>query len=89
VALAPQLPDPAVPVLETAGALQEMVDAGKIRHVGVSNFDASQMAEFAETRPVEALQPHYQLFRRDIEAEVLLCCDQHDIWCTVRSRAGC
>ena len=40
-------PDPAVPVAETAGALQELVDEGKIRHVGVSNFDAAQMAAFA------------------------------------------
>src|SRR3954454_13757446 len=46
-------PDPDVPFAETAGALQEMVEEGKIRHVGVSNFSAQQMAEFARTRPVE------------------------------------
>jgi aryl-alcohol dehydrogenase-like predicted oxidoreductase len=72
-------PDRAVPVADTAGALQELVDEGKIRHVGVSNFDASQMAEFARTRPVETLQPPYHLFRRDIEAEVLPYCAEHDI----------
>jgi aryl-alcohol dehydrogenase-like predicted oxidoreductase len=72
-------PDPAVPVAETAGALQELVDEGKLRHVGVSNFDASQMAAFARTRPVETLQPPYHLFRRDIEAEVLPFCAEHDI----------
>jgi hypothetical protein len=72
-------PDPEVPFAETAGALQELVDAGKIRHVGVSNFDAQQMAEFAKTRPVEALQPPYHLFRRDIEAEILPYCAEHDI----------
>src|SRR5271168_2937185 len=44
-------PDPNVAFAETAGALQELVDAGKIRHVGVSNFDPEQMAEFAKTRP--------------------------------------
>ncbi|HEX4733072.1 MAG TPA: aldo/keto reductase [Thermoleophilaceae bacterium] len=64
-------PDPDVPFAETAGALQELVDEGKICHVGVSNFDAAQMSEFAQTRPVETLQPPYDLFRRDIEAEVL------------------
>src|SRR6476660_6640036 len=37
-------PDPKVPFAETAGALQELVDAGKIRHIGVSNFDESQIA---------------------------------------------
>ncbi len=72
-------PDPAVPVAETAGALQELVDEGKIRHVGVSNFGPKQMAQFARTRPVETLQPPYHLFRRDIEAEVLPYCAEHDI----------
>src|SRR3954447_19010658 len=72
-------PDPKVPFAETAGALQRMVDEGKIRHVGVSNFDAPQMAEFAQTRPVETLQPPYHLFRRDIEADVLPYCREHDI----------
>jgi hypothetical protein len=72
-------PDPEVPFAETAGALQELVDEGKLRHVGVSNYDAAQMAEFARTRPVETLQPPYHLFRRDIEAEVLPYAGEHDI----------
>jgi aryl-alcohol dehydrogenase-like predicted oxidoreductase len=55
------------------------VDAGKIRHVGVSNFDPAQMAEFARTRPVETLQPPYHLFRRNIEADVLPYCVEHDV----------
>ena len=72
-------PDPAVPVAETAGALQELVDEGKVRHIGVSNFGARQLAAFARTRPVETLQPPYHLFRRDIEADVLPYCREHDI----------
>jgi len=72
-------PDPAVPFAETAGALEELVQEGKISHVGVSNFDAAQMAELARTRPVETLQPPYHLFRRDIEADVLPYCREHDI----------
>jgi aryl-alcohol dehydrogenase-like predicted oxidoreductase len=72
-------PDSKVPFAETAGALQELVDEGKIRHVGVSNFDASQLAEFAQTRPVETLQPPYDLFRRGIEDEILPYCREHDI----------
>jgi aryl-alcohol dehydrogenase-like predicted oxidoreductase len=72
-------PDPDVPFAETAEALQVLVDEGKIRHVGVSNFDAAQMAEFARTRQVETLQPPYHLFRRDIEAEVLPYCAEHDV----------
>jgi aryl-alcohol dehydrogenase-like predicted oxidoreductase len=72
-------PDPKVPFAETAAALEELVDAGKIRHVGVSNFDAAQMAEFARTRPVETVQPPYHLFRRDIEAELLPYARERDI----------
>jgi len=72
-------PDPAVPAAETAGALAELVAAGKIRHVGVSNYDTTQMSEFAATLPVETLQPPYHLFRRDIEHEVLPYTRVHDI----------
>jgi aryl-alcohol dehydrogenase-like predicted oxidoreductase len=72
-------PDPKVPFAETAGALQELVEEGKIRHVGASNFDSAQMAEFARTRPVETLQPPYSLFRRNIKVGVLPYCRRHDV----------
>jgi aryl-alcohol dehydrogenase-like predicted oxidoreductase len=72
-------PDPTVPAGETAGALRDLIAAGKIGHVGVSNYDATQMSEFSATLPVEALQPPYHLFRRDIEHEVLPYCRRHDI----------
>jgi aryl-alcohol dehydrogenase-like predicted oxidoreductase len=72
-------PDPKVPAAETAGALAELVAAGKIRHVGVSNYDAAQLAEFAVTLPVGTLQPPYHLFRRDIEGEVLPYCREHNV----------
>ena len=64
-------PDSDTPFSETARVLAELVQAGKIRHVGVSNFSVAQMSEFSETLPVETLQPPYHLFRRGIEAEVL------------------
>ncbi|MFF1763751.1 aldo/keto reductase [Streptomyces sp. NPDC058249] len=72
-------PDPKVPVAETAGALRELLEAGKIRHVGVSNYDAGQMAEFSRTLPVETVQPPYHLFRREIEDTVLPYTRRHDI----------
>ncbi|MGW3169893.1 aldo/keto reductase [Streptomyces sp. NPDC001153] len=72
-------PDPKVPFAETAGALKELVKAGKIRHVGVSNYSAEQMAEFSRTLPVETLQPPYHLFRREIEDTVLPYTRQHGI----------
>jgi aryl-alcohol dehydrogenase-like predicted oxidoreductase len=72
-------PDPATPFDETAQALARLIAEGKIRHAGVSNFDAGQMETFAVTVPVETLQPPYDLFRRDIEAEVLPYTEAHDI----------
>jgi aryl-alcohol dehydrogenase-like predicted oxidoreductase len=59
-----QWPDPKTPFEDTAGALAKLVADGKIRHVGVSNFDAEQMEAFSQTLPVETLQPPYHLFRR-------------------------
>ena len=64
-------PDPKTPFEETAGALDQFVKEGKIRYVGVSNFDAKQMASFERTRKIDALQPPYHLFRRDIEESIL------------------
>jgi aryl-alcohol dehydrogenase-like predicted oxidoreductase len=67
-------PDAKVPVAETADALRDLITEGKIRHAGVSNYDAEQMAEFSATLPVETLQPPYHLFRREIEDDVLPYC---------------
>jgi aryl-alcohol dehydrogenase-like predicted oxidoreductase len=72
-------PDPNIPLAATADALQELVEEGKIRHVGVSNFDVAEMIKFGYTRPVETLQPPYNLFRRDIEGEQLPYAQEHDI----------
>jgi aryl-alcohol dehydrogenase-like predicted oxidoreductase len=72
-------PDPSVPLEETAGALHDLVALGKIRHVGVSNFDTDQMAAFGSTWPVETLQPPYHLFRRDAEHDLLPYCSRHNI----------
>jgi aryl-alcohol dehydrogenase-like predicted oxidoreductase len=72
-------PDPMVPFSETAGALADLVAQGKIRRVGVSNYDVAQMEEFSTTLPVQTVQPPYHLFRRDIEDELLRYCSAQDI----------
>ena len=72
-------PDPDVSFAETAEALEELTQEGKIHHVGVSNYSATEMAEFARTRPVETNQVPYSLFRRDIEADVLPYAREHEI----------
>ena len=72
-------PDPVVAAAETAGALADLIVEGKIGHVGVSNYNSSQMAEFSAALPVETLQPPYHLFRREIEDEVLPYCLDNNI----------
>jgi aryl-alcohol dehydrogenase-like predicted oxidoreductase len=81
-------PDSKVPFAETAGALADLKTAGKIRHVGVSNFDAAEMAEFSRTVVVETLQPVYHLFRRDIEESILPYTRAHDIGVLVYGPLG-
>ncbi|MEV5299674.1 aldo/keto reductase [Amycolatopsis methanolica] len=81
-------PDPDTPAEETSQALQELVDAGKIRHVGVSNYDTAQLAAFDRTRSVETLQPPYHLFRRALEDDPLPYCREHDIGVLVYSPLG-
>jgi aryl-alcohol dehydrogenase-like predicted oxidoreductase len=72
-------PDPKVPFAETAGALADVKAAGKVRHVGVSNYGAAEMAEFSRSLPVETIQPAYHMFRRDIEKSVLPYAKANDI----------
>jgi len=81
-------PDTDTPFSETAGALKELVDEGKIRHVGVSNYDVAQMSEFSQTFPVETLQPPYHLFRRAIESDVLPYTRENDIGVLAYSPLG-
>jgi aryl-alcohol dehydrogenase-like predicted oxidoreductase len=64
-------PDPKTPFEETAMAMDAFVREGKVRYVGVSNFDAGQMASFEATRKIDTLQPPYHLFRREIEQSIL------------------
>ena len=64
-------PDPATPIAETAGALEELRRAGKIRAIGVSNYDPAQMDAFAAVAKLDSVQSPYNLFERDIEANVL------------------
>ncbi|HEX2071288.1 MAG TPA: aldo/keto reductase [Thermoleophilaceae bacterium] len=72
-------PDPDTPFAETGAALAQLRDEGKIRHVGVSNYSADQMAELERSVPVETLQPPYHLFSRDVEDGVLPWCLDHDV----------
>jgi aryl-alcohol dehydrogenase-like predicted oxidoreductase len=67
------------PIADTAETLDAFVREGKVRYVGVSNFDAREMTAFQQVRPIDTLQPPYHLFRRDIEASILPFAQEHGI----------
>jgi aryl-alcohol dehydrogenase-like predicted oxidoreductase len=56
---------------EAVGALAEMQRQGKIRYIGVSNFDVEQMKRASAIAPVVSLQPPYSLLARDVETSIL------------------
>jgi aryl-alcohol dehydrogenase-like predicted oxidoreductase len=63
--------DPAVPIEETVGAIAEMVQAGHVRHIGLSEAGAETIRRAAATHPISDLQIEYSLLSRGIEAEIL------------------
>ena len=72
-------PDPATPINVTAEAVDQFIREGLVRFVGVSNYDARQMTEFQQVRPIDTLQPPYHLFRREIEHTILPFAQEHGI----------
>ncbi|MBM7509298.1 aryl-alcohol dehydrogenase-like predicted oxidoreductase [Nocardioides salarius] len=63
--------DPDVPIEETVGAMAGLVEAGKVRHLGLSEASATTIRRAHATYPITALQSEYSLFSRDLEDEVL------------------
>ena len=63
--------DPSVPVEETVGAMGELVTAGKVRHIGLSEVAADTLRRAVSVHPITALQSEWSLWSRDIEAEVV------------------
>jgi aryl-alcohol dehydrogenase-like predicted oxidoreductase len=63
--------DPAVPIEETVGAIKEMIDAGYVRHLGLSEVDAATIRRAHAVHPVADLQIEYSLISRAVEADIL------------------
>ena len=63
--------DPKVPIEETVGAMAELVKAGKVRHLGLSEAGAATIRRAAKVHPIAALQTEYSLWTRDVESEIL------------------
>jgi len=66
--------DPNVPIEETVGAMAELVEQGKIRHIGLSEASADTLRRAAAVHPITALQTEYSLWTRHVESEILPTC---------------
>jgi len=63
--------DPEVPIEETVGAMAELVAAGKVRYLGLSEASADEIRRASDVAPISALQTEYSLWSREVEAEIL------------------
>lgn len=78
-------PEPPEDIEEGWATMAKLKDEGKVRWIGVSNFDAGQLARIGKIAPVASLQPPYSMIRRDIEPSILPYCLNHNIGTIVYS----
>jgi aryl-alcohol dehydrogenase-like predicted oxidoreductase len=71
--------DDKAPVEETMRALEDLVRSGKVRYVGVSNFDQALLRQALGSRHVDSLQPPYSMLARGVEADLLPFCRQQGV----------
>jgi aryl-alcohol dehydrogenase-like predicted oxidoreductase len=78
-------PRPDEDIEEGWSAMAELKEEGKVRHIGVSNFDVSQLERAQQIALVETLQPPYSMLRREVEQEILPYCQENGIGVIVYS----
>lgn len=81
-------PDSSVPVEETVGAMAELVEAGKVRHLGLSEASADTVRRAAAVTTITALQSEWSIFSRDIEADIVPTCRELGIGLVAYSPLG-
>jgi aryl-alcohol dehydrogenase-like predicted oxidoreductase len=69
-------PDPNVAIEDVAGAVKDLIQAGKVKHFGLSESNADQIRRAHAVQPVSALQSEYSIWWRNIEAEILPTCEE-------------
>jgi aryl-alcohol dehydrogenase-like predicted oxidoreductase len=72
-------PDPESEIEEGWETMAQLQQEGKVRFIGVSNFNVAQMERAMKIAPVTSLQPPYSLLRRGVEAEILPWCREHGV----------
>jgi len=80
--------DPETPIEDTVGAMARLVEAGKVRHLGLSEASAQTLRRAAAVHPIAALQSEYSLWTRDVEAEILPTCQELGIGFVAYSPLG-
>jgi aryl-alcohol dehydrogenase-like predicted oxidoreductase len=80
--------DPKVAIEETVGAMAELVKAGKVRYLGLSEASANTIRRAAQVHPITALQSEYSLLSRDLEATILPTCEELGIGVVAYSPLG-
>jgi myo-inositol catabolism protein IolS len=68
-----------VPIAETMRALNKLLDRGKIRAIGVSNFSRAQLEEASQYGRIDSIQPPYSLFWRQVEKDIVPYCIENEI----------
>ena len=82
-------PDPDREIEEAWSTMADLVKEGKVRYIGVSNFNIEQLERIRSIHPVASLQPPYSILNRGIEDELLNYCQAHDIGVIVYSPLEC
>ena len=72
-------PDPPADIEEAWEEMARLADEGKVRYLGVCNYNAGQIERISRIHPVASLQPPYSMLRRDVEKELLGYCAEHKI----------
>jgi aryl-alcohol dehydrogenase-like predicted oxidoreductase len=80
--------DPATPIEETVGALAQLVQEGKIRHIGLSEASPQTLRRAVKIHPITALQTEYSLWSREPEDEILATCRELGIGFVAYSPLG-
>ncbi len=83
----PHFPDPEVPIEETIGAVADLVDAGLVRHIGLSNVTADQLARASAVAPIAAVQAEWSMWA-PVDAELLTVARDHGVGVVAWSPLG-
>jgi len=71
--------DPQVPLTETVGAMADLVSAGKVRYLGLSEVSAASLKKAGMVHPITALQSEYSIWVRDVETEIMTACRESGV----------